>query len=141
MCALRIINKMIKAILSSECRHPHINQFNSGNFCPDCGQKIKVNWITIKCQQCRSLRLLKLTNHNEIIPLDRYCTNCGSEKWFSTRTEKLNISEYMYGVLLKEVVEEENASVQSKTDVWVERADKLETKPFNNVIKASKKFR
>jgi len=141
MNTLGIINKMIKAILSTECKHPHINQFNSGNHCPDCGQKINICWITIKCQQCKNLRMPKITADNKIVPLETYCTNCGSEKWFSNRTDKLNFSEYMYGIVLKEIVEEENRSVESTTAVWVEQTDKLETKPFNNVIKAYKRFK
>ncbi|MDD3014221.1 MAG: hypothetical protein PHC34_11010 [Candidatus Gastranaerophilales bacterium] len=141
MYAFEIIDKMINAILRNECKHPHINQFNSGNHCPDCGQKIKISWITIRCQQCKVLRMPKSNNYYEIVPLDKYCTNCGSERWFSNHSEKLDVSEYMYGISLKEVVEGENASVQSKTDVWVEQADKSGAKRFSNVIKASRKFK
>jgi len=141
MFVIEIIDKMIRELLHGECKHPHVNQFNSGNYCPDCGQKIQISYITIRCQQCKTLRMPKVTCQNEIIPLDKYCTNCNSEKWFSKRSEKINFSEHMYAMFLKEVVEEQNTPFQSKTDVWVEQADKSETKPYSNVIKASRRFK
>jgi hypothetical protein len=141
MYALEIINKMINALLGTKCNHPHMNQFNSGIHCPDCGEIINVSWITVRCQQCKALRMPKIINQNKVVPLEKYCTNCGSEKWFSSRSGNLNFSEYMYGISVKEVLEEDKTSEESKTDVWVEQSDKSETRHFNNVIKAAKKFR
>lgn len=139
MYGLEIIDKVIKAVLSNECKHSHINQFNSGNHCPDCGNIVKISWFTIRCQQCKTLRMAKLVKPNEIKPLAKYCTGCGSEKWFSTHSDKLDFSERMYGISIKEAIVKEDASAQSKTDVWVEQG--TETKRFSNVIKASKRFK
>lgn len=141
MYRLEIMDKMIKAILSIECKHKKINNFNNGNHCPDCGNKIKISWITIRCQSCKAIRKVKIKNINEIVPLNKYCINCGSKKWFSICSDEINFSDRGYGIAIKEIIKEDNISDKSKTEVWVEKSEKLETKRYSNVIKSSKRFK
>jgi|GEM_PF-3270461 len=141
MYRLEIIDRMIKAILSNECNHTKINEFNTGSHCPDCGKIINISWITIRCQYCKKLRMAKISKDNRIIPQNKYCNSCASEKWFSIRSEKINFSERKYAIPVKEIIEEVDISGKSKTEVWVEQSDKSEIKRSSNVIKASKKFK
>jgi hypothetical protein len=138
---LEIIDKMIEANLSNECKHIKVNRLNNGSHCPDCGKLIKISWIIVRCQSCKTLRMSKVKNHSEIVPLNRYCSNCGSTNWFSSRSDDLDNSERSYGIPVKEVMEGENIHNTSKTEIWVEQSEKSEIKHNSNVIKASKRFK
>lgn len=135
----------IKKLFNRDCKHSSVNQFEKADFCPDCGNKIKLSWIVTRCQECRAVRMSKTDKHGNISPLQKFCTHCGSEKWFSEKSDKTGLSNSLYAVCIKEIVQEDDdiseefkKSDLNYTNVWVEGDNKLAFKPKRNIIKARK---
>lgn len=124
-------------LVDPPCRHSRVTQFQDGNYCPDCGEKIKFTWIVIKCQVCRSLRMPKVTDLGDIIPLHKHCTKCGSDRWYSEKRNHLNSSQGFYAIPFKSIIEEqeeflhegENNNIYT-TDIWIEEPEEDDYKKF-----------
>jgi hypothetical protein len=134
-----LINNAINKILHNKCDHDKVDGFSSNKHCPDCGNHIVISWFIIKCSKCKTPRMPKVNKNNQITPSEQYCTVCGSDKWYLSRTNNLKFTEFKYGIMKKDIVTEENASGNSRTDVWVE-GEPLEIKRSSNVIKANRRF-
>lgn len=139
MSTLERLNQRFKIFLINKCNHHKVDQFNSKSHCPDCGQKIKISWIILRCGNCKTPRMPLVDKKGKISPKEKYCSVCGADMWFLSRTESLKFTEYKYGIIRKNVVTEERTSGKSRTDVWVE-GESQEIKRSSNVIKAKQWF-
>lgn len=135
-----VLLKILGHFLSFECRHNSINQFQKSTYCPDCGEKVRINWITIKCQKCRSLRMPQTNGYGDVWPQKKHCASCGSPEWYSIRKESLALNETFFAVPVKDIVKEEKN--KPSTSVWVDKPVGLSRmKPPKNIIKAKKGLR
>ena len=132
-----VLFKILGHFLSFECRHNAINQFQESTYCPDCGEKVKINWITIKCKKCKNLRMPQLNGYGDVWPQKKYCANCGSAEWYSIKKESLSLNETFFSVPVKDIIVQEKN--RPTTNVWVDKPVGLSRiKPLKNIIKARK---
>ena len=140
MGIFKMIEKIIRNLLCLQCRHKSVNQYKKGDFCPDCGMKIKLGWITLRCSMCKSLLLPQIDNFDNIFPLHKFCPDCGSDKWYSCCKNNLETSESLYSIVIKEALDENLNSENSSTNVWIEKENNPNLIKFKtNIIKARKK--
>ena len=64
--------------------------------------------------------LKTMTKHEEIVPQEHYCTNCGSKEFTVEKLEKINFININYAVLVKKELVEED-SYATTTQCWQER--------------------
>ena len=135
---IKIIYNIFKKFFMHKCLHVAVNQYKDTHYCPDCGKKIKLSWYTIRCGNCKSLRMPKLNSLGQIRPLQKFCPVCGVKEWYSNKSNVLDISESFYAITNKEILNDN--IVESDTSVWVEKEEvNNKFKPGNNVIKGKKR--
>lgn len=101
------------------CTHDKISPNKDTCYCPDCGQLIKNEWYITRCACC-GIKLKTMTKHEEIVPQEHYCTNCGSKEFTVEKLEKINFININYAVLVKKEIVEED-SYATTTQCWQER--------------------
>lgn len=132
----------IENFLGIKCTHPSVKN-DSCNFCPDCGKKIILRWVSIKCRQCGHLRTAQNKNSYSIVPKKDFCCHCGSDKWGYQYYFDSNIPDKLREISVKQVVTyKENPfsdnNIHAYTNIWVEKPQTNEKKFKSNVIKARK---
>ena len=105
--------------LTHKCRHDHINPQQEIGYCPDCGQLIQNDWYITRCACCGVKLCAKLKN-DEVVPMHKFCTNCGSMEYRVEKLDKINFIDINFAVLVKNVVEE-NSKFCSSTSCWQEK--------------------
>ena len=133
----------IENFLGIKCTHQSVKNSRC-NFCPDCGEKIVVRWVSIKCKQCGHLRAAVRRNFHLIFPKKNFCFYCGSDKWVHQYYFDSNIPDKLREISIKQAVtDKENpfktAQVNTYTNIWVEKPQTVEKKFKSNVIKAGMK--
>jgi len=133
----------VENFLGIKCSHKSVKN-DSCNFCPDCGKKISVRWVSIKCRQCGHLRIAAYKNARLIAPKKNFCYYCGSDNWGYQYYSDSNIPDKLREISVKQViVEKENpfkdSCINTYTNIWVENPQPSEKKFKSNIIK-SKKF-
>lgn len=102
------------------CKHPKVNEYHMGGYCPDCGEKISIKWQTVICQDCNNLLMQKVKN-GKISPLNKFCSTCGSSNWYIKSAYRISISERFYAHYIKEIDNDNIINLnQEKTEVWVD---------------------
>lgn len=138
MRMINLVNKMIRKLFGGKCSHNSVNQYEKGSYCPDCGNKIKLSWIILRCQQCKALRMSKVNPNGDITPLKEYCSDCGNQSWFSRKKDTLDVFESFYAIAVKEIINEKTAKSNS-TYVWVDNPDNSVTMQRGKIIKANRR--
>ncbi len=123
-------NNFIAKILRKKCKHKSVNEFNPVRYCPDCGKRIELEQIFVKCKKCNGFLVPKLNKVGDVLPLKKFCPNCGGAGWYSFKSAKLNSFLNLYSILIKRELDDDYFT--PKTNVWVEG----ERKP--NAIKKDK---
>ena len=139
MRMMKIIDKIFENLSASKCLHSGVNQFGNTHFCPDCGNKIMLSWYTVRCGNCKSLRMPKRNFFGRIMPLKKFCSICGAKEWYMNKSNVLDITESFYAIAHKEIFDK-NSVENDNTSVWVEQ-EKVGNmfKPGQNIIKAKKR--
>lgn len=132
----------IEELLGIKCPHRSVKS-DSCNFCPDCGKKVKVRWVSIKCRQCGHLRTAANKNSHSIAPKKDFCCYCGSSKWDYQYYYDSNIPDKLREISVKQVVtHKENPFKDNKinvqTDIWIEKPQTNQNNYKSNVIKGKK---
>ncbi len=136
----------IEDFFGIQCQHRAVKNYNC-SYCPDCGKKVAVRWVSIKCKQCGQLRKASNKNLFSITPKKDFCFNCGSSKWMYQYYYDSNIPDKLREISVKQVVtRNENpfrdTRIDFDTKIWVEnpQGKSFGQKYRSNVIK-SKKFK
>ncbi|MBK8189159.1 MAG: hypothetical protein IPK79_01765 [Vampirovibrionales bacterium] len=81
------------------CPHPRASHAEGKCICPDCGDTVIRQWVTLRCSQCNVRRPSKAV-FNTVLPAQAHCTRCGCAD--TTMEELDNPPFYMmqYAVLL-----------------------------------------
>lgn len=118
-----------------ECDHPRVNLIEAPSYCPDCGYRIKIEWLFVHCRGCNARRVPQRTFLGGIRPLHQYCRHCGYDGFKIMRKAFIEAYELMYALSVK-AVEYEQADPHTpanparnpfyKTSVTVESGDVFE---------------
>ncbi len=99
-----------------QCIHENVPIDQDYFYCPDCGELIENQWYLLRCKSC-GLKIPATIKDGEIIPLNKYCHNCGTQGFVVERLEKIDCININYAVLIKSVVKNE---INEYTQSWVE---------------------
>ena len=92
--------------IKKNCNHEKITPDLDCGYCPDCGRLIQNEWYITRCACC-GVKLKANIKNGEIIPQNRYCTNCGSEEYIIGKLDKIDFININFAVLEKRIVEED----------------------------------
>lgn len=100
-----------------ECKHEQISPYIDSGYCPDCGEYVFCNWYMLRCSCC-NIKREGIIKNNNIIPTNKFCTNCGSNEFYIVKIKKINFIDLKYAILKKET---NNDILKSNMTVyWVE---------------------
>ena len=85
------------------CTHEKVNILAQSSYCPDCGLLIQNKWYLCRCACCGITRKTTLL-FNNVIPQEKYCTNCGSKEFVIEEVKDINFVDIHFAVLKKEAV-------------------------------------
>lgn len=110
---------MLKKFLNTifKCRHRNAILNNNEGYCPDCGQYIKKSYHVLRCTNCGIKRKAK-KKFDEIIPSEKFCTNCGSCLYEVEKYDKLNFVDINYAIEVKEAIEDIGAI--NELEIWID---------------------
>jgi len=129
----------ISKFLGVDCTHKSVRD-DRFKFCPDCGKKVVVKQVCIKCMECGRLRKAVKPDYKNILPAKKFCTFCGSSKWTYEYYYDANIPEKLREISVKQVTEDkENPFIYNHadnyTDIWIEKPQNESGYYKSNVIK------
>ena len=119
-----MIDYILKFFKFKTCTHPNVETNKVLSYCPDCGKLIHINWYIIKCKCCGKKRV-GILRGNKVIPLARFCTNCGTEEYIVEKIENLNYFNMNYAIAKKE--EEITRLEHNYTETWVDESEIIES--------------
>jgi hypothetical protein len=102
-----------------QCEHRSVNPFLiKGNYCPDCGIEVFIEWCFLKCADCQSRRSGYYLS-NIFFPVERHCRHCGNTD-FQVET-KYHLDVYDQNFVTYRVKEKSPlAERKSQTRVWLD---------------------
>lgn len=119
-----MIDLILKYLGLKSCTHPNVETNKVLSYCPDCGKLIHINWYIIRCRCCGKKRI-GIIRGNKIIPIARFCTNCGSEEYNVEKITNLNFFDMNYAIARKE--EESNLPQHEFTESWIDEKDIIDS--------------
>ena len=108
-----------------ECKHEKISADKDIGYCPDCGELIENQWFMMRCSCC-GIKHKAIVKNGKIVPLDKFCPNCGAKDFIVERVDKINFIDINYAVLVKVVVKNK---VQEFVQSWVDVRETSNCKP------------
>ena len=117
-------NILIKFIQSRQkCSHRNALLYTDSGYCPDCGQYLVKNYYIVRCRCCDIKREAKLS-WGEIVPVEKFCSNCGSSEYYIEKLDSLNLVDAQFAIYLKEIADEFH-SLHPEAQIWVDENDKI----------------
>ena len=121
-------NILIKFIKSRhKCSHKNALLYTDSGYCPDCGQYLVKNYYIVRCSCCDIKREAKLS-WGEIVPAEKFCSNCGSSEYYIEKLDSLNLVDAQYAIYLKEIASE-LYNLHPEAQIWVEEDEKIKQIP------------
>ncbi len=99
-----------------DCSHSKVPLDVDCAYCPDCGELVETRWFVLRCDCCGS-KIPATIRNGKIVPVNKHCTNCGSDNFSIEELEKVNFINVSYAVAIKQVVQPEDLKF---TQSWVE---------------------
>jgi len=99
----RAIQAFCRHLIEDTCDHTQATLHSGKGFCRDCGQKVKLVWVQLRCQGCQSKRLITKTPLGSIEPVHRYCQHCGTAAVRTVKKADIAAHELIYSLGLKEI--------------------------------------
>ncbi len=97
---------------SGECNHTRVNLNETPSFCPDCGYRIKLEWLFTLCRGCNAKRIPKQGVLGDIRPLHAFCRHCGHEGFKIIAKSRIDAYELLYAIATKRVAYEEEVKLE-----------------------------
>ncbi len=116
-----ILIKLIKR--QCKCNHKNALLYQDSGYCPDCGEYLVKNYYLVRCARCDVKREAKLM-WGEIVPKDKFCSNCGSQEYYIEKLDKVCFIDAQYAIYLKEIADK-MVDLHPETQVWAENGDIL----------------
>ena len=104
-----ILIKLIKNKL--KCSHKNALLNSNSGYCPDCGQYLVKKYYIVRCARCDIKRMARLV-WDEIVPVNKFCSNCGSSEYYIEQIDKVNFIDAKYAIYIK-------------TQVWVDEGNDI----------------
>ena len=105
---------------NKKCTHSHVPIEEDYYYCPDCGELVENKWYLTRCSCC-GLKLPATAKDGEVMPLEKFCHNCGGKGYTLERIDKIDCININYAVLVREIV---NLEIPEYTQSW---ADVIQT--------------
>jgi len=112
-------------LFNRECKHEKFPADRDIGYCPDCGELIENQWFITRCACC-GVKHKAIYKQGKVVPVDKFCENCGSKEFVAERINKINFIDINYAVVVKTVISNE---VQSFTQSWVDSTETSNYKP------------
>ena len=93
---------------------------------------IQNNYYLVRCSRCDIKREAKIY-FGEIVPKDKFCSNCGCEDYYIERIDKVNFVDVKYAIYLKEIASELNI-LHPEAQIWVDENGEVKQIPFNQKL-------
>jgi len=105
----------------NKCSHRNFSPFSGGDFCPDCGKRIEITWLLLRCSCCNSKRKSRVA-FNTITPLNKFCVKCGETDCYIEKKENPEFFDIEYAIVSKR---EKDANLRSGEvlQIWIEKED------------------
>ena len=107
---------LFESFFTKECKHEKFSIDREIGYCPDCGELIENQWFLMRCSCC-GVKHQAIVKNGKIIPLEKFCSNCGSKEFAIEQIEKINFIDVNYAVHIKKVVVND---IQEFTQTWVD---------------------
>ena len=132
----------IEKIFGIQCEHKSVMNYNY-KFCPDCGKKVTIKHVCVKCMQCGHLRSAIISGAKNISPRKEYCRFCGSGDWTFEYYFDSNIPDKLREISVKLVIEDKDnifaaRNADNFTNIWIEKPQAYQRFRRSNIIKAKK---
>ena len=101
-----------------KCTHKNALLYNNCGYCPDCGKYLVKNYYLVRCSCCDVKREAKIV-WGEIVPKEKFCTNCGSSEYYIEKIDNISFVDARYAVYLKEIADE-LCDIHPNSQIWVE---------------------
>lgn len=104
-----------------KCSHRKLTPLTFGDFCPDCGKKIEISWMILRCKCCNSKRKARVI-FNTIRPEDKFCSKCGDSECEIERKQTLEFFDVEFAVISKK---ETGTPVKNREvlQIWIEKEE------------------
>ena len=114
------MTNILLKLIRNKCRCSHKNALlnSTSGYCPDCGQYLVKKYYLVRCSRCDIKRTARLV-WDEIVPTERYCSNCGSDEYYIEQIDKINFIDAKYALCIKEIANE-LADLHPDVQVWVD---------------------
>ena len=109
----------------SECKHERFSADKDIGYCPDCGELIENQWYIMRCSCC-GVKHRAIVKNGKLVPLDKFCENCGGRDFIVERVDKINFVDINYAVLVKAVITND---IKPFTQSWVDVTETRNYKP------------
>lgn len=108
-----------------ECKHDKFPAEKDIGYCPDCGELIENQWFIVRCNCC-GVKHKAIYKNGKVVPLEKFCDNCGSKDFIVERVNKINFIDINYAVLVKTVITND---LKEFTQSWVDATETSGYKP------------
>lgn len=108
-----------------ECKHEKFPADKDIGYCPDCGELIENQWFLMRCACC-GVKHKAVYKNGKIVPIDKFCDNCGSKDFVVERVDKINFIDISYAVLIRTVI---TNRIKEFTQSWVDSKETSSYKP------------
>ncbi len=116
----------------NKCKHKKALLHSNEGYCPECGQYLIKSYYLVRCSRCDIKREAKFS-WGEIVPNDKYCSNCGCEDYYIEKLDKVNFIDAKYAVYIKEIADELQ-TLHPEAQIWVEEEGcKIKQLPLKKV--------
>ena len=88
---------------NNECKHDKFLPDKEIGYCPDCGELIENQWFIMRCACC-GIKHKAVYKSGQIVPVEKFCHNCGNKDFTVERVNKINFIDINYAVLIKTVI-------------------------------------
>ena len=110
----------------SKCAHTHALINTNEGYCPDCGAYVKKYFYIVRCSRCDVKREAKVY-FGDILPKEKFCTNCGSKEFYVEKLEKISFIDVAYAIYTKEKLTQSQIELAS-AQIWVDDENKMPVK-------------
>ncbi|MCD8025292.1 MAG: hypothetical protein LUE64_07140 [Candidatus Gastranaerophilales bacterium] len=119
-----MIKKFFRNIL--KCSHKNALLHGNEGYCPDCGEYIRKSYYIVRCNCCGIKREAK-RRFDEIMPKEKFCTNCGNADYTVEKHEKLSFTDINYALEVKEQAYKYGET--EKMEIWIDTPPKINSAP------------
>ena len=109
----------------TECKHEKFPADRDFGYCQDCGELIENRWFIVRCACC-GVKHKAICKNGKVVPLEKFCDNCGSREFVVERVDKINFIDINYAVLVKTVISND---VEPYTQSWVDIKETQNCRP------------